>query len=113
MPVINNDNKVFTVLVRFLTPAIEQDRVVRLCRDMIPVFRRQPGFVAMALHRSLDGTEVLNYLQWTSREDHEACQASADVMSQAEELMREVRQGVLRIEVTPCELVEAVAGDAG
>lgn len=109
MPVINNDNKVFTVLVRFLAPATEQDRVAGLCRDMIPVFRRQPGFVSMALHRSLDGTQVVSYLQWESRADHEACQASEEVLAAGADLMRDVRSGALSIEVTPCELVEAVS----
>lgn len=32
------------------------------------VMRDQPGFVSATIHRSLDGTKVINYAQWESRE---------------------------------------------
>jgi len=31
-----------------------------------------PGFVSANLHESLDGTKVVNYAQWRSKEDFEA-----------------------------------------
>jgi heme-degrading monooxygenase HmoA len=31
-----------------------------------------PGYVSANIHRSLDGTRVVNYAQWRSREDFEA-----------------------------------------
>ena len=33
---------------------------------------RMPGFVSANLHKSLDGTKVVNYAQWRSKEDFEA-----------------------------------------
>ena len=29
---------------------------------------RQPGFISISLHRSLDGGRIVNYVQWQSRE---------------------------------------------
>ncbi len=29
---------------------------------------RQPGFVSISLHRSLDGRRIVNYIQWQSRD---------------------------------------------
>jgi heme-degrading monooxygenase HmoA len=29
---------------------------------------RQPGFVSVSLHKSEDGSHVVNYVQWTDRE---------------------------------------------
>jgi heme-degrading monooxygenase HmoA len=29
---------------------------------------RQPGFVSISLHRSLDGRRIVNYVQWQNRE---------------------------------------------
>jgi heme-degrading monooxygenase HmoA len=29
---------------------------------------RQPGFVSISLHRSLDGKRIANYVQWASRD---------------------------------------------
>ena len=33
---------------------------------------RQPGFVSISLHRSLDGRRIVNYIQWSSREQLQA-----------------------------------------
>ena len=33
------------------------------------VIRHQPGFVAVSIHSSLDGTRVVNYAQWRSGAD--------------------------------------------
>jgi hypothetical protein len=33
------------------------------------VMRHLPGFVSASIHASLDGTRVVNYAQWRSRED--------------------------------------------
>ena len=29
---------------------------------------RQPGFVSISLHRSLDGRRIVNYVQWENRD---------------------------------------------
>ena len=29
---------------------------------------RQPGFIAISLHQSLDGRRIVNYIQWQKRE---------------------------------------------
>ena len=45
-------------------PADNQDEVVNL---MIERFMaKQPGFVSVNLHRSKDGSHLVNYVQWTS-----------------------------------------------
>ena len=47
-------------LVEFLATAVEE------------VMRHQPGFISATIHTSLDGTRVVNYVQWRRREDFEA-----------------------------------------
>lgn len=34
--------------------------------------RHEPGFVSVSVHSSLDGTKVVNYAQWASKEHFEA-----------------------------------------
>ncbi len=34
--------------------------------------RHEPGFVSVGVHSSLDGTKVVNYAQWASKEHFEA-----------------------------------------
>ena len=35
------------------------------------ILKQQPGYVANAIHRSLDGMRVTNYVQWQDRSDYE------------------------------------------
>lgn len=41
------------------------------------VARKFPGFVSATVHRSLDGTRVINYLQWCTAGDLAKMQRSA------------------------------------
>jgi heme-degrading monooxygenase HmoA len=36
----------------------------------------QPGFISISLHRSLDGRRIVNYIQWSSREQLQAAHKS-------------------------------------
>jgi quinol monooxygenase YgiN len=58
---------VFTV-----APANQQKLVVLLTCATEDFVTRAPGFVSSTLHRSLDGTKVTMYAQWTSVEAYEA-----------------------------------------
>jgi len=58
---------VFTV-----TPESAQPLVDLLVEATEQVMRHRPGFVSAAIHVSLDGTRVVNYAQWSSREDFQA-----------------------------------------
>jgi heme-degrading monooxygenase HmoA len=36
--------------------------------DRARFMARQPGFISVSLHRSLDGRRIVNYIQWQSRD---------------------------------------------
>jgi quinol monooxygenase YgiN len=69
MTVIN----VFTV-----DPARQRQLSELLARATESSVRHIPGFVAAALHRSLDGTKVTMYAQWATPEDYERMRARPD-----------------------------------
>jgi heme-degrading monooxygenase HmoA len=50
----------------------QQELVEMLERATVEVFQYLPGFRSVNVHRSLDGTKVVNYVQWESRELFEA-----------------------------------------
>jgi len=73
----------------FTVDPSEQQQLVELWQTATEeVMRRQPGFVSASIHRSLDGTKVINYAQWESREAFTAMfqnpQASAHLSKLAE-----------------------------
>ena len=46
----------------------KQDELLRLMTERAQFMSRQPGFVSISLHRSLDGKRIVNYVQWASRD---------------------------------------------
>jgi quinol monooxygenase YgiN len=46
------------------------------------VIRHQPGFLSVCVHASLDGTRVVNYAQWASKEDFERMLKNPDALAQ-------------------------------
>ncbi len=46
------------------------------------VMRRQPGFVSVNIHVSLDGSRVVNYAQWASKEDFERLMKNPEAQAQ-------------------------------
>jgi heme-degrading monooxygenase HmoA len=45
-----------------------QAEVLRLMTERARFMATQPGFVSVSLHRSDDGSHVVNYVQWTDRD---------------------------------------------
>jgi quinol monooxygenase YgiN len=64
---------VFTV-----DPADQQRLIERWQQATDDVLRHLPGFISANIHRSLDGTKVVNYAQWRSREAFQAMLQDAD-----------------------------------
>ena len=74
-------------MVDFTVDADRQQALVDLLVDLMPIFADQSGFLAAHVHRSLDRSRVVNYLQWRSRADHEACLNDPEVMAAGKPLM--------------------------
>ncbi len=68
----------FHVMFRVVSKNAIPDAVFEAARDVLPVFRKQPGFQGSTLFRSHDSKLLINHLRWDSKRDHEACRASAD-----------------------------------
>jgi heme-degrading monooxygenase HmoA len=46
----------------------KQAQALELMTERAEFMARQPGFVSISLHRSLDGRRIVNYVQWESRD---------------------------------------------
>src|ERR1700687_935622 len=74
MPTIDPSNPVVTLVnvFRLHDPGHQQRLVELLVNATEQTMKHQPGFVSANIHRSLDGTHVVNYAQWRSVADFEA-----------------------------------------
>ena len=66
---VSQEGKLVTLINVFETkPEQQQDLLDQLSRFAESV-KEEPGMIGAALHRSTDGTRVINYAQWRSEED--------------------------------------------
>jgi len=56
----------------------KQGEALSLMTDRARFMARQPGFISISLHRSLDGRRIVNYVQWESREKLQAAHRSPE-----------------------------------
>jgi heme-degrading monooxygenase HmoA len=68
MTKISRSNGICTQINVVKLPADNQDEVVKLMIQRARFMATRPGFVSVNLHRSKDGSHLVNYVQWTSSE---------------------------------------------
>jgi heme-degrading monooxygenase HmoA len=68
MPEIGKKDGIVTQITTVKVTPENQDDVLDLMKERARFMARQPGFVSVSLHRSEDGSHVVNYIQWTDKE---------------------------------------------
>jgi heme-degrading monooxygenase HmoA len=76
MAQIRSDNQPVTQITIVEAEADKQAEALALMTERARFMAAQPGFVSISLHRSLDGRRIVNYVQWTSREELQAAHKS-------------------------------------
>jgi heme-degrading monooxygenase HmoA len=66
MSEIAQSNDICTQITTVKLPPDNQDEVLNLMVERARFMATQPGFVSVNLHRSKDGSHVVNYVQWTN-----------------------------------------------
>lgn len=73
MITISEKDGLITVINLFQVEGSEhQQRLVDYLVENLETPRKLPGFISANIHTSLDGTRVVNYVQWRSLEELEA-----------------------------------------
>ena len=70
---------IFTLINVFsVAPDQQQELANVLIEATEQTIRHLPGFISANIHTSLDGRHVVNYAQWSSRDDFEAMLRNPD-----------------------------------
>ena len=72
MPEIASRDGIVTQITTVTVSPDKQKEALRVMKERAQFMASQPGFVSISLHRSKDGGEIVNYVQWKSREQLEA-----------------------------------------
>src|SRR4051795_9308507 len=72
MTIIKKDNNVITLINVFTVDPSNQQRFIDILIETTEqVMNKQEGFISANIYKSLDGTHVVNYAQWESKEAFE------------------------------------------
>ena len=85
---ITQDTNLVTVINKFSVEPENQKKLVKLLDDLRKVVEKLSGFISANVHRSLDGTRVVSYAQWNSKEDYQAVYTN----SQAIPILGEIKK---------------------
>lgn len=96
MPDILENNGIVTQITTVKLPPDKQQQVLDLMTQRARFMAKQPGFVSVSLHRSKDGSHVVNYVQWTSADELKAAHQSPEFRKRWPEF------GKLAEEIEPC-----------
>lgn len=104
MATIEKGRKLVTLVNVFtVSPKKQAALVDLLVRATEETMRHLPGFISASIHRSLDGTKVINYAQWSSQADFAALQSD----SRARAHMQAAAE-IARFDPVVCEVVDSV-----
>jgi heme-degrading monooxygenase HmoA len=78
MPDIREHPGIVTQITTVKMTPDNQDEVIALMKERAKFMARQPGFVSISLHRSEDGSHVVNYVQWTDKQKLSAAHHSPE-----------------------------------
>ena len=78
MPQIRADNQPVTQITVIESEPDKQAEALTVMKERSRFMARQPGFVSVSLHRSLDGRRIVNYIQWKDRSLLEAAHKSPE-----------------------------------
>jgi len=68
MPHIHKDHPPVTQITVIEAEPERQAEALSIMAERAQFMARQPGFVSISLHRSLDGRRIVNYVQWKNRD---------------------------------------------
>jgi heme-degrading monooxygenase HmoA len=78
MPNIHTDKQGVTQITVIEAEPDKQAEALSVMTERARFMSRQPGFVSISLHRSLDGRRIVNYIQWENPESLQSAHKSPE-----------------------------------
>jgi len=78
MPNIRTDKQPVTQITIVESEPDKQAEALAVMTERARFMARQPGFVSISVHRSLDGRRLVNYIQWQNRDLLQAAHKSPE-----------------------------------
>jgi quinol monooxygenase YgiN len=78
MPAIQQSKSVVTQITTVAVDPKNQSEALELMKERAKFMATQPGFVSISLHQSPDNGRIVNYIQWSDRDQLAAAHKSPE-----------------------------------
>jgi len=85
---ISKDASLVTVINKFSVEPENHKRLLQLLDDLRAVVEKQPGFISANVHRSFEGTRIVSYAQWNTKEEYQAVYTNSDAKPILDEIKK-------------------------
>jgi len=85
---ISKDANLVTVINKFSVEPENHKRLLQLLDDLRVVVEKQPGFISANVHKSFEGTRIVSYAQWKTKEEYQAVYTNSDAKSILDEIKK-------------------------
>jgi heme-degrading monooxygenase HmoA len=105
MATISPGSNILTLINVFtVDPAMQPKLAQALIDATVKTMKQMPGFISASIHKSFDGTKVINYAQWKSRADFEAMTRHPDAIPHMK-----ASAAMARFDPILCEVVDSIS----
>jgi hypothetical protein len=105
MATISPSPKILTLVNVFtVDPASQQRLVDVLIAATERTMKQMQGFISASIHKSYDGTKVVNYAQWKTREDFEAMTRNPNAIPHMK-----AAAALARFDPILCEVIDSIS----
>ncbi len=86
--IISNNEKLVTVINKFSVEPENLQQLIKLLDDLREIVEKQTGFISANVHKSFEGTRVISYAQWNTKEDYQAVYTNSEAIPILDEIKK-------------------------
>ena len=85
---ISKEENLVTVINKFSVEPENHKKLLQLLDDLRIVVEKQPGFISANVHRSFEGTRIVSYAQWNTKENYQAVYTNSNAIPILDEIKK-------------------------
>lgn len=86
--IISKEGNLVTVINKFSVEPENYKKLLKLLDDLRVVVEKQTGFISANVHRSFEGTRIVSYAQWNTKENYQAVYTNSNAKPILDEIKK-------------------------
>ncbi len=86
--IISKNANLVTVINKFSVKSENHKKLLQLLAELRIIVEKLPGFISANVHKSFEGTRIVSYAQWKTKEDYQAVYTNSQAIPILDELKK-------------------------